>query len=174
MKHISLVQLIAALSLSLSANAAEDTQPEGASGPSALTMAAVQKGVLTCANQIDKVAKLTGFGADSAAAILPLSEQPDKSIVSMFMANSVGRDQKAYVSATFAPGPASGCTATYDSVVYWKRNCSKVYQENFSGSKKIEKWDSQLNLFDVSPNMKYVLMPAGEGCVSIKKEILSQ
>ena len=102
----SLAQLVAAFTLSLSVSAAEDVNPQANSAPSAVTMAAVQKGVLTCANQIDKVAKFTGFGPGSAAAILPLTEQPDRSMVAMFMVNKAGREHKAYVSATFAPGQA--------------------------------------------------------------------
>ena len=174
MKHISLVQLIAALSLSLSANAAEVTQPEGASGPSALTMAAVQKGVLTCANQIDKVAKFTGFGPSSAAAILPLTEQPDRSIVAMFMANSVGRDQKSYVSATFAPGQANGCAATYDAIIYWDENCTEIASKVFGEFKRVENWDASLDLLDGGRGTKVVLMDAATGCVSIKKELINQ
>lgn len=172
MKLKSLVQLVTVLTLSLPVSAAEDDKPQANSAPSAVTMAAVQKGVLTCANQIDKVAKFTGFGPGSAAAILPLTEQPDRSMVAMFMANSVGKDQKAFVSATFAPGQANGCAATYDAVAYWDEACTEVSQKYYSSLEPRIGWDDSVSLLEAGSYTKVVLLKAGSGCVSIKKELL--
>ena len=172
MKLKSLVQLVAALTLSLPVSAADDAKPQANSAPSAVTMAAVQKGVLTCANQIDKVAKFTGFGPGSAAAILPLTEQPDRSMVAMFMANSVGKDQKAYVSATFAPGQANGCAATYDALATWDKSCALVAEENFKEFELVDNWDTSFILLSGGARTNVILVPLAGYCVSIKKEIL--
>lgn len=78
----------------------------------------------------------------------------------------------AYVSATFAPNQANGCGAAYDAVVYWPLACDALASKQFSSLKKIGMLKKAITVLDGGVATKVFLMPAGTGCVAIKKEIV--
>ena len=78
----------------------------------------------------------------------------------------------AYVSASFAPNQANGCGATYDAVVYWPQRCDEVAQQRFGAFKRAGLFKKEIVVLDGGPAAKVFLMPAGSGCVSIKKELV--
>ncbi len=78
----------------------------------------------------------------------------------------------AYASASFAPNQANGCGATYDSVVYWPLACDKVRETQFNALQEAGKMSKEISIMDGGPELKVFLMPAGNGCISIKKEVV--
>jgi hypothetical protein len=80
------------------------------------------------------------------------------------------QDNTAYASASFAPGQGNYCEGLYETVVYWPQTCSEVAEKKFGKFKRAGAISKTL-----CPGRrcnKVFLMPAGAGCVSIKKELI--
>jgi hypothetical protein len=136
-----------------------------------ITQAAFQKGVLTCAARINQVTNYLGFNARSGAVLLTPQNQLDQRLIPVAM--EIPMEQgSAYVSATFAPNQANGCGATYDGVIFWRTSCGEVAAAQFADLKVAGKINKDITILDGGVATKVFLMPAGSGCVSIKKEVV--
>jgi hypothetical protein len=141
-------------------------------GVNAITQAAVQQGVLSCASRINQVSNFLGFGPQAGAVLMMPPAQPDQRLLALAMEVPTEAGG-AYVSATFAPNQANGCGATYDAVTYWQQACDAVAAKQFAGLKRSEQaLRKNITVLDGGPATKVFLMPAGSGCVSIKKEVV--
>lgn len=165
--------MCAALQLSSPAMAQQTSPPVLAvsNTVNAVTQAAVQQGVLTCASRINQVTNFLGFNAQAGATLMVPPGQADQRLLPLAMETTT-ESGPAYVSATFAPGQANGCGATYDAVVYWPFKCEAVESKQFGLLKKVGQLKKAITVLDGGPATKVFLMPAGNGCVSIKKEIV--
>lgn len=76
------------------------------------------------------------------------------------------------MSANFAPNQANGCGASYDVVVYWPQSCDRVAAEHFPALHKSGVIKKEITILDGGETMTISLMPSGQGCVSIKKEVI--
>ncbi|MBT3309635.1 MAG: hypothetical protein HOL04_00995 [Gammaproteobacteria bacterium] len=138
----------------------------------AITSAAVQQGVLGCAGRVEQVTNFLGFGSEAGALIMVAPQQPDQRVLSVGMEIHTANDKAAYVSAHFSPNQANGCGAAYDAVVYWESSCNRVAETQFTGMKSVGLLKSAITVLDGGIATKVLLMPAGSGCVSIKKEVV--
>ena len=145
--------------------------PQASSGANAVTQAAVQQGVLNCAARINQVSNFLGFSPQAGALLLVPPSQPDQRLLPLAMEVPT-ESGGAYVSATFAPNQANGCGAVYDAVVYWPQKCEAVATKQFASLKRTGQLKTSLTVLDGGPATKVFLMPAGSGCVSIKKEVV--
>lgn len=154
--------------------AQEAASPAGApkgSGANAITQAAVQKGVLNCVSRINQVSNFLGYSPQVGALLMLPPSQTDQRLVPLVM-EVPGEGGSAYVSATFAPNQANGCGATYDAVMFWPQACDDVAAKQFAALKKVGPLRQTITVLDGGAATKVFLMPAGNGCVSIKKEIV--
>lgn len=155
-------------------HAQEAASPAGApkgSGANAITQAAVQKGVLNCVSRINQVSNFLGYSPQVGALLMLPPSQTDQRLVPLVM-EVPGEGGSAYVSATFAPNQANGCGATYDAVMFWPQACDDVAAKQFAALKKVGPLRQTITVLDGGAATKVFLMPAGNGCVSIKKEIV--
>lgn len=136
-----------------------------------VTQAAVQKGVFNCAGRINQVVNFLGFTEKAGAVLMIPPAQPDSRLIPLAMEIPV-EGGVAFVSASFAPNQANGCGATYDSVVYWPQSCGKVKDNQFKALKETGKIRKEITILDGGEGIKFFLMPAGSGCISIKKEMV--
>jgi len=136
-----------------------------------VTQAAVQQGVLTCASRINQVTNYLGFNSDSGAVLLAPPNVPDQRVLPVSLESPV-EGRSAYVSVTFAPNQANGCGATFDAVVYWPQSCVTVMEKQFSAFKRTGFIKKNIAVLDGGISSKVFLMPAGNGCISIKKEVV--
>ena len=137
----------------------------------AVTQAAVQQGILNCAVRINQVSTFLGFNAQAGAVLMTPPTQPDQQLVPLAMEVPT-QGGSAYVSASFAPNQANGCGATYDAVAYWPQKCEVVADRQFAALKKVGQLKKDITVLDGGIATKVFLMPAGSGCVSIKKEVV--
>lgn len=148
-------------------------QPAPASvAPNGVTQAAVQQGALSCAARINQVSNFLGFGPQAGAMLMMPASHPDQRLIPLAMEMPTGDAGSAYISAAFAPNQANGCGATYDAVVYWSQKCEAVAAKQFAGLKRTGQMKTNITMLDGGPATKVFLMPAGSGCVSIKKEVV--
>jgi hypothetical protein len=139
-----------------------------------ITEAAVKSGVLTCAGRINQVANfLTGNSQGVGAFLFTPPVNPDQGLVSVSMEiPATANSATAYASASFAPSQANGCGGMYETVVYWSQACAEVAQRSFGGLNQLGLLAGSLTVLEGGKSSKVFLMPAGSGCVSIKKELI--
>lgn len=142
-----------------------------AGGANAITQAAVQQGALNCVSRINQVSNFLGFNAQAGAVLMMPPSQPDQRLIPLAMEVPT-EGGSAYVSATFAPNQANGCGAAYDAVVYWPQKCEAVAIKQFADLRRAGYVKTSIAVLDGGPATKVFLMPAGSGCVSIKKEVV--
>lgn len=149
-------------------------QPDrtGIPAVNAITQTATQAGVLSCATRINQVTDmLTARSRSGAFLFLPRS-QPDQRIFSASL-EVLGEGVPAvYASESFAPNQANGCGVMYEAVAYWNASCDDVATRQFPGNKRVGVLYRNIAILDGEDSVRIFLMPAGTGCVSIKKEVL--
>jgi hypothetical protein len=151
---------------------AAEPQPAPNRGPNAITLAAAQRGALSCASRIEQVTNYLGAGTQGGALLMVTPQSPDRQLISLAMELPLPTGASAYGTASFAPGQANGCGATFDSVSYWPSACAAVASQQFAQLKPSRALRKDITVLDGGPAMKVFLMAAGEGCVAIKKEIV--
>jgi hypothetical protein len=138
----------------------------------AITQAAVRAGVLSCAGRVEQVASFLTLNSRNGAVLFVPPSQPDQRLFSTSIEIENKDAPLAYASATFAPGMANGCGTVYDSVVYWNVSCDEISTRNFAGAKRVGVLSRGIGILDAGLGSRIFLMPAGAGCVSIKKEVV--
>jgi hypothetical protein len=152
------------------ANAVADSQQPLPADPNAITKTFIDKGVTTCAANIDKTTNVLGSGGVTGAMMFIPSEKPNKQLVSTSLL-VVDKDKKsAYSSASFAP-TGKGCGMVYDAITWWPEKCQDVANRQFAGKKIVGNLKQNISVLDLGPSAGVFLMPTGDGCVSIKKEV---
>jgi len=139
---------------------------------SGITQAAVKGGVLSCAGRIEQVSNFLTTNSRSAAVLFIPPSQPDRQLVSASIEIEPKDAPLVYGSASFAPGMANGCGGIYETVIYWPARCEEVASRNFSGLKQSGVISRNIAVLDAGISARVFLMPAGPGCVSIKKELV--
>lgn len=137
-----------------------------------VAQAAQKAGVVDCLERVNQVANFltTGDAQSGATLSIPPQDANERMVSAAFEIQTP--QVLSYASADFAP-LASGCGGTYEAVVYWKNACDAVASKAFAQFKRIGPIkNSILALQGSSTQLRVFLMPAGQGCVSIKKEIV--
>ncbi len=138
-----------------------------------VTQAAFNAGVKTCAGRINQVTNFLTAGTKGSGAFLFVPPaNPDQQMFSVSMEIPTSASTFAYASASFAPNQANGCGGMYETVVYWPQNCNAVAKSNFANLKVSGVVAKNIAILDAGVSTRIFLMPAGAGCVSIKKEII--
>jgi len=143
------------------------------SGFSVLTQDLEKKGIRTCLKRIDQVTTflLAGVGQYGASFIIP-SGDPNRQLLSASIGAQMKDGNEAYIGASFAPDLGNKCAAVYEAVAFWPVKCSEVANKNFKKFKKISDSSVRGQILDGGPMVRVFLLPAGPGCVSIKKEVV--
>ncbi len=131
---------------------------------------AAQNGVRQCVGRIDQVSNfLTNGSVSSGAAVFLSPHEVDRGLTSVSM-EVLGTNGLSYVNTAYSPS-ATGCDGVYEAVTYWAGTCEQVAATfpNFSLTKPLRQ---HIFTLDGGPNAKIYLMPAGQGCISIKKEVV--
>lgn len=138
-------------------------------GPVAL--AASQRKIKACLPRIDQASKALSEGAKSGAFLFNSLDDPDKKILSISMEIGDGANA-SYASATFAPVGSRGCSVSADVVTWWPANCAEVMTKAFPQVTVSGALMRDIRITEAGATMRVFFMPAGTGCVTIKKEVL--
>ena len=139
----------------------------------ALEQLTAQAGISTCMGTMHRVAPaLTGPTGAFAAMLMTNPVAPDASA----FAASVERAEPTgtrFVSAVFAPTGRGGCDVGYDMIDVWGKPCAQVAVQDLGYAKPLDVVGKSISVVPISPTHHIYLMPtAGNGCVSITKELL--
>jgi len=138
-----------------------------------ITQDALQAGIRTCANRINQISNFLTAGISGIGHVMFIpSNNSDRQMASVSMEIPL-KTGTAYASATFAPECGSNnCAGMYETVFYWPEKCASVAEKQFGAFKKAGALSKNIYVRDDGKSTKVFLMPAGTGCVTIKKEII--
>ncbi len=149
-------------------------QPADVSNPinvNAITGAVAKSGVVKCLTRINQVTNFVTAISESGAYLFVSPDQPDTTFVS----SSLEVQQKkilTYASASFAPVGSGGCGGVYETVTYWPDSCETVGTKGFAKLKNVGVVQKHIQILEGAGTMRMFLVPAGSGCISIKKEVI--
>lgn len=131
--------------------------------------AAIKLGIRSCINRINQVTSFFTANNLSGAYIFTPQDPPDQHIFSTSF-ELIRQDESIfYASASFSPNQ----DVVYDTVEYVNMSCEEVEKNIFKNLRRIGVLKKNIVLLD-SGAVKVFLMPAGSGCVVIKKEVVRQ
>lgn len=139
----------------------------------AISLAAKKSGVTGCLPRIDQVTNfLTSGSQQSGASLFVPRQAANNSMVSVSL-EIKGAQALSYANADFAP-LATGCNGSYEAITYWQNSCADVATKGYTQFKATGTLSGNIMVLDGGSQLRVFLMPAGAGCVSIKKEIVYQ
>ena len=152
-----------------------EIQPKQKPNPAAIsvTESAVKAGVKSCAYRINQVTDFLTTGIQSGAVLFESPSDPDERLVSISLGLAMGTTQVAYASESFAPNQVNGCGAVYETVVYWEASCTDLAKRQFATFKNKGVMVNSITMLDGGEGAMFFLLPAGTGCVVIKKQVLN-
>lgn len=151
-------------------------QPAAPAQPSSpaihpVTQAAVQSGVLTCVSRINQVMTFLTANGKSSAFLFAPAKQPDLGMFSVSIASDDPSVATRYASASFAPTANGLAAAVYDTVEYVAQSPDAVEKSTFKSLKRKGTLGKDTIMLDGGP-VTVFLMPAGSGCIVIRKEVV--
>lgn len=138
---------------------------------SPVTRDGVNAGVLTCARRLNDLVAYLARDVETGHLLFTDPAAADRHAASLSL-ELAGTDQAAYVSATLSPTAGGTCDAVYDAVIWWPESCNDVASRHFAGLPSAAPLRARIRTLDGGANLKVFLLPAGTGCVSIKKEVV--
>jgi hypothetical protein len=151
--------------------AAKKPQVEIPAQLNVVAQAAQKAGVNDCLARINQVSSFLTTGAEQSGASLTVSPQTPNEHTSSIAFEIKSPQVLSYASADFAP-LANGCGATYEAVTHWQNSCKDVASKGYAQLKFIGVIQSSILVLEGGPQLRVFLMPAGKGCVAIKKEVV--
>lgn len=139
-------------------------------GLNAVTAALQKAGVKRCTAQIQKVTAFLTDKARTGTTVFPMAANPDDTLVSI-SSEIINTNAVTYAGATFAPR-ADGCSAVYEQVSHWQNKCEEVHAAQYPSFKPKGVLQAQIKVYYNSAATQVMMVPAGTGCVVIKKEIV--
>lgn len=136
----------------------------------AVAQGAAQSGIRRCLPRIDQVANFLSTGAQTGAMVFAAPVDADNRPSSVTL-ETLGSNGLSYVDTSYSPTPA-GCDAMYQTVTYWTDSCEQVAKVAFPHFVQSTPIRQYIAVLDGGASAKVFLMPAGPGCISIKKEVL--
>lgn len=146
----------------------------GTVGTRAIIDQANAAGMKNCARPFGQLVEFLGANAGVGGQLFYPPAIADISQISLSMEIAAPASQtESFASMYVAPVLAGQCAYSYDTVTYWPAACPEVSAQIFP---KMETEGVLLKDIKVIRNpgnslMRIYLMPAGPGCISIKKEL---
>lgn len=149
-----------------------DAAPPPTGAANDITQAVFSAGAITCAPRVNQITNFLIAGGENGAFLFVPPKEVDKAMVSVSMEIQAPNTPLAYASASFSPGTRIGCGGMYETVVYWNGACSAVASQVFKEAKVVGPLMKSITILEIANAARIFLMPAGAGCVSIKKEVM--
>ncbi len=136
-----------------------------------LAQTAANAGIVDCVPRIQQVTDFLTANSKSGAYLFIAPADANHHIASASL-EIQAKGASSYASASFAPGAGGGCGSLYETVSYWANQCEDVAQRAFPTFPLAGKLGETITMLDGGAYLRVFLMPAGQGCLSIKKEMV--
>jgi hypothetical protein len=136
-----------------------------------VVQAAAKVGISKCLKRVDQVSSFLTRGTQAGVFIFPTTKDADRHVFSTDF-EILAPGTLAYASSSFASAGGNECDAVYEAVTYWPVSCQEAARQGYPQLKSAGVIKQNIQILDGGPAMRVFLMPAGAGCVSIKKELV--
>ncbi len=137
-----------------------------------VTQAFGKMGVKRCLNRIEQVTSFLTTGARSGVTLFTPTGLQDKDSSFLSVSMEVVSGGLTYATAGFHPRQNNDCGGVYETVTYWQNPCEIVVSKEYAQMKSLGAVLDQVQMLQGAGSIKVFLMPAGSGCVAIKKEVI--
>lgn len=140
----------------------------------ALAEAVQQMGDSKCVARVNQVTNFLGSNQNSGALLMtPAEEKTNERIIPLVVEQINGNGSISFISASFMPsGKEDSCQATYDAITVWSESCLMVSKKLYTDLEAERQLKNNIAVLSSSSNYKVFLLPIGNMCVSVKKEVL--
>ena len=132
---------------------------------------AKQNGFTTCAGQVDKVANHVIGDSEHGALSTWSKRDTDKKMFNSMAVSKYSDGHSVGVIST-SQSVAGGCDSSYTTVFHWDKSCSAMRETTFKEWKYYTEVGGLTVLENESGSVNKILMPAGEGCVTVTTEVV--
>jgi hypothetical protein len=129
-----------------------------------------QAGIKRCAPIVRRVAEFLIEDGVAGYRVRLTGAVPDQSPIVLTM-ESRHRALGTVRYATVSVVPQANCSGFYEQSIYWPVTCNVLKANNFANFPAAKFLHSAVALSEASATVQLAMLPAGGGCVSIKKEI---
>jgi hypothetical protein len=137
-----------------------------------ITQAIAQLGVQKCLGRVNQFTSFLTANSQNGAILFTSPVEVDRRLLSISL-EIQAQNALTYATATFAPGEAANeCGGMYEAVTYWNNSCNDVGSKAFGAFKRTNPLRQDIAALEGGPNLRVFLMPSGQGCISVKKEIV--
>ncbi|MFV0644860.1 MAG: hypothetical protein ACK5NN_10235 [Sphingomonadaceae bacterium] len=128
-------------------------------------------GITACAPAIERAARFLFEDGDGNFTIQPLAPDVNRWPVVLTMeSRHAGEGGTRLSVVTIAP--AGSCSGSYEQIISWSKSCDAVKSGVFADFKSERVLYQGVRQSELTPGIQLYLMPAGNGCVSVKKELI--
>ena len=154
--------------------ASDRTGTAASIGPGkALSEAFARAGVVTCGPRVEQIGDFLLKQVEAGAFLfLPVSAQDQRQVGVALELATPGGGPSAFASAEFSPESPGGCGASYESISYWPVACAELARTTLAANRSLGMLKRNIQTLELSELGRVFLMPAGAGCVLIKRELL--
>ena len=136
-----------------------------------VTQAAVNAGVLSCASRINQVSNFLTANNQSGVFLFVPEGNRDRRMFSASFEIVTPNASTIYATASFAPNQENGSGAVYDTIEYVPTGAEELEKTVFKDLKRVGVLKKNITVLDGGA-VKVFLMPAGTGCIVIRKELV--
>lgn len=130
-----------------------------------------QMGLRTCATRFQDAAGFLFANGDVDFVLQPLGPNPNLWPTALTSAGAYEQSKQTRLT-TLLIAPAGTCAGMYQQVIYWAEACPALKKRVFGSFTNDRVLRGKIMQSEAGPGLQVYLMPAGPGCVSIKKELL--
>jgi hypothetical protein len=165
------VRLLPALALAALAATPATGQVAPPAELSTIAQAAAQRGIRTCLQSIDALAKDLARRYSIGVYFFNQLDRPDAGLVSISMELTPGpSDGPVYVSASFVPMAGAGCQVMLESTIAWQAKCAQVGVA-YPGYRPSGTLLRDIGISAATGSERLFLIETPTGCISIEKSV---
>lgn len=129
-------------------------------------------GAFSCAEKANQIGNFLGGDTAPDLIIHTPQDSPNNRLLMSTMIIHDSDKQVVAGSISMAPNQVNGCGASYHAVSFFGKACMSATAEKYPSLKfqSINKTDTQIAV--INKSLWILAMPAGNGCIFIKEEIL--
>ena len=144
-----------------------------------LDAAVAQLGIRACAPVFRQAGSFLFENADAQFVVQPLGPDANRWPTAVTIESShpqPGRPGAAPSRqtrlTTLIVAPAGSCAGLYNQVIWWPEACAALKARVFAAFAGERPLLARVRQSEANPGLQLYLMPAGTGCVSVKKELI--
>lgn len=130
-----------------------------------------QVGATACADTIARAADFLFEDGQGEFTLQPLGPDANRWPIVLTIESAHARSGATRLSI-ITIAPAGSCSGSYEQIITWPQSCAVLKTTVFAAFKSERPLFRTVRQSELTPGIQLYLLPAGTGCVSVKKELI--